>query len=310
MTAGYNHKRYTVKRIGPDNISDMDKLYSVVYGHTTDPGYFPEKFLTDYTGIEYTGLITYNEEAKPVASLCLVPCYILYEGKSILSAQLTDGMTDPSERRNGLFERLTNEIITLAKEKGIQLLIGFPNQTTAPLLIKMGWIQAGSMDRFVIPVYNPVRLLMIKLMNRIKKPKQKKIPADIVFTGCNNSVLKDGFAGIDREGEYLLYKTFTDTRIQREGNAKAWIKIGHDLAIGDMEVTKDEFMDMINALRVLAKKAGTPHMFFQSSPGTSLYTLFSQHYKPIPSFPVVFKNLGPDLSLEKIKFTFADIDIF
>jgi len=66
----------------------------------------------------------------------------------------------------------------------------------------------------------------------------------------------------------------------------------------------------MNKLSGLARKLGVAEIHFHASPQTKLHSLFAQRYQPIASFPVIFKELGDDIATDRIKFTFADIDIF
>src|SRR5690242_8573496 len=105
MTGGNEHKEYRIERIGPHNMADLEKLHANVYGRKPLQGHYLKKFATGYTGAEYAGFIAYDGD-KPVASLCLVPCFMTHGSKRMLTAQLTDGMTDPASRKTGLFGRL------------------------------------------------------------------------------------------------------------------------------------------------------------------------------------------------------------
>ena len=80
--------------------------------------------------------------------------------------------------------------------------------------------------------------------------------------------------------------------------------------VGDMDITDHDFDTVMNTLEKLARRVGVSSISFQVSPDTKLHTLFAAKHKPITSFPIVFLDLGADIPLDKIKFTFADIDIF
>jgi hypothetical protein len=77
-----------------------------------------------------------------------------------------------------------------------------------------------------------------------------------------------------------------------------------------MAYTDEEFGRMMNKMKKIAKRLGTTQINFQTSPGTYLYNLFAKKYTPMLSFPILFLDLGSTLCPSKIKFTFADIDIF
>ena len=128
--------------------------------------------------------------------------------------------------------------------------------------------------------------------------------------GIINSVIRDGYGGLYRDDLYLQYKTYSDTQVIKIGRAKAWIRIKNDLIIGDLDLADQDFNATMDALKKIAIKLGVRQIFFHTSPHTHLHSLFAACYKRVPSFPVLFQDLGAGLPFDKIKFTFADIDIF
>ena len=128
--------------------------------------------------------------------------------------------------------------------------------------------------------------------------------------GLPNPVIAQGFGGVYRDDHYLKYKIYSDTEVIKIGNAKVWMKIQNGFIIGDLEMAKDDFDAVIDMIEKIAKRLGATNIFFQVSPGVRLHNLFAKKYKPVPSFPIIFLDLRADIPLTKLKFSFADIDIF
>jgi hypothetical protein len=122
--------------------------------------------------------------------------------------------------------------------------------------------------------------------------------------------MAEGFGGVHRDERYLKYKTYSDTQVLKIGNAKVWMKIQNGLIVGDLEIAEQDLDEMIDALKKIAKRLGVANISFQSSPGVQLHTWFAKKYKTAPSFPIIFLDLGAGIPLDKLKFSFADIDIF
>ena len=81
--------------------------------------------------------------------------------------------------------------------------------------------------------------------------------------------------------------------------------------IGDMQyVNEENFDEIIRELKKLAAGMGLKQVQFHCSPGIALHELFSRKYKPTASYPSLFQNFSSTIAPEKVKFTFADIDIF
>ncbi|MDN3582437.1 GNAT family N-acetyltransferase [Mucilaginibacter flavus] len=307
---------YQISRLSASNLSDVSKLHTAVYNKAPAPGFFDRKYNTAYTLVEHTGFIAYNQELQPIAFYGVIPCFMLIDGKEVLCAQSADTMTHPDYRNKGLFVELANRTFELCVQMGIKFLFGFPNQNSLPGFInKLGWQMAGQMDCFVIPVKAiPIAKLAAKF------PVLKKWYSgyvDIMLrkyqlhqAGIPGSVLMEGFDGLSRNNGYLQNKTYSRTHVINVDGGVVWTKINNTLLIGDLSVSPANFTLVMSDLIKLAKKLGLQQIQFHTSRGTQLHSLFKLHYKAVDSFPVIFKDLGDDISTDRIRFTFADIDIF
>ena len=310
-------KEYTVVRLNKDNLKDVAALHTAVYGRVPAPDYFPKKYKTEYTGLEYVGFIAYNSQNIPVAYYGVIPCHIQNGTQIMLAAQSADTMTHPQHRYKGMFVDLSNLTFELCRKLGIHLIFGFPNQNSYHGAVhKLGWKLTETIDCFMIPVGGiPMesvsnRFPFIKnIYSRYKKYILKKYI--INQKGVTSSVIRDHFAGIYRDSAYLEYKTYSPARVIQVDNSKIWITIKSGLLIGDMEgVDEKNFTSVMNKIKSLAKRLGVMQVLFHCSPGTTLHSLFSSHYNAEPSYPALFQNFGSAIPPEKIKFTFADIDVF
>jgi GNAT superfamily N-acetyltransferase len=304
-----------IVRLDAHRLKDLEILHTAVYGQAPEKGSYQKKYDTGYTGHTYLGFIAYAPEGAPAAYYGVLPCFISLEGELLLAAQSADTMTHPLHRKKGLFVVLAKQTYELCRNEGIQLVFGFPNQNSYHALANiLGWESSEYMDLFILPVNTfPLEYLFRKLrlrpiyrryINLILK--KHLLPAQ----GLPNGLLKEGFAGVFRDEHYLQYKTYHSTMVVSAGEAKAWIKPGGSLFVGDMEVKEGQFDDMIKALKKMAWRLGITHISFQVSPGTRLHRLLAGRLQPAPSFPIMAKDLGAGLPVERLKFTFADIDIF
>jgi hypothetical protein len=204
----------------------------------------------------------------------------------------------------------------LCRMEGIRLVFGFPNQNSYHGAIhKLGWKQTETMECFVIPVRALPLAAAAKRVRWLQKAYAgwcRRIFGRPNLPGRRmpNSVIEDGFNGVMRSDRYMAYKTYSDNRVIRIGNAVAWLKAGTDLVVGDLVMAEADPDATFSALRRKAALAGIRRIIFHSSPGTRLHRLLAARYAGGPSFPVLFQHLDPHLSPETIKFTFADIDIF
>ncbi len=310
-------KEYMVARLSKDNLADVIRLHLAVYGIGSPVDYFPGKYNTAYTGVEWVGFIAYNRDKLAVAYYGVIPCFIQDGDQTILAAQSADTMTHPEHRFKGMFVELSNMAFDLCRELGILLVFGFPNQHSYHGAInKLGWKMTGTMSYFMIPVRSLPLESVSKKVNFIHKLykrytgfllNRKKLPQHAVA----NSVLTDGFAGIWRGGDYGQYKMYNTTEVISIDKAKVWISRKHGLMIGDIEgITESNFDSVINRLKRMSKMMGIRQLQFHCSPGTGLHDLFAKRYEAHLSYPMLFQDFGSPIPPERIRFTFADIDIF
>jgi hypothetical protein len=238
------------------------------------------------------------------------------DGQLLLVAQSADTMTHPLHRKKGLFVILAEKTYELCRHAGIGLVFGFANQNSYHgAARRLGWVSVEHMDLFMLPVSTvPLERLSRKAQwGRWLYRHYARLAVSrrlLPEPGLSNGLLKEGFAGVFRDERYLRYKTYHPTLVINAGEAKAWVRPGASLFVGDMDVKEPQFDDAIRALKKTAQKLGIPNVSFQVSPGTLLHRLLAQRMQPAPSFPVMIKDLGAGLPPEKVKFTFADIDIF
>jgi GNAT superfamily N-acetyltransferase len=299
---------FDIVRFDAQRLKDVEVLHRAVYGRTPEKALYQKKYDTAYTGQAHLGFIAYAPDGMAAAYYGVIPCFISLEGKLIPAAQSADTMTHPLHRRKGLFALLAQRTYQLCREEGIQLLFGFPNQNSyAGFVNALGWKHTASMSLFIIPAYPSsfFRRLTGRLLRHYLL-KKHQLPAN----GLPNRLADEGFAGVLRDKSYLKYKTYHPTVVVAAGAATAWIKTGDTLFIGDLHAKEAQLEDAITALKKMARQLGIKDISFQVSPGTSLHRMLAERYPSQPSFPLIVMDLARGFPVEKLKFTFADIDIF
>jgi hypothetical protein len=310
------NKRYVMQRLDESKLKDIDTLYEGVYGKKPEKDYFSKKYSTAYTEAQYLGHIAYDNENNPIAFFGAIPCFIQYKEKILLAAQGADVMTHPEHRYNGFFLKLAKLTFDLCKESGINLIIGFASENSYHGCVnRLGFRMVDNMERFSIPVDT---LPLGSLSKRFKWSKwiydkyTKWVLRKYLLPqkGLLSSAISEECGGVIRSTEYFINKTYNKTQVLKAGSGKVWFKIKNGFVIGDLDLPEQDFDNVINEIKKIVKRLGITGISFQTSPGTQLHTLFIKKYSSKPSFPVIFLDLGADIPLNKLKFTFADIDIF
>ena len=309
-------KGYHIERLSKVNIHALEKLYHAVYGKSNPPDYYIKKYDTSYTGVSHIGYIAFNERNNPIAYYGVIPCFIRYGDQLYLAAQSADTMTHPKYQFKGLFVQLANLTFDLCMEEGISIVFGFPNQNSLHgFLVRLKWQMTETLAYYNIPtgiISFEAISKNIPFLKKAYEQYQQYILKDYLLPkkGVENSVFKDGFAGVNRNALYIKYKTYHNTHVIKIGNTVLWIKIKNGLVIGDINCKEEEFDSIIAELKKLALKLGLKQIHFHTSHQTKLSALFSSRYHADPSFYVLFKDLGSRIPLDKIKFTYADLDTF
>jgi hypothetical protein len=317
VTIKTENKEYLVSRVTKESIRDVALLHAEVYGVPVQEDFFRKKFDTAHTGVEYVGFVAYNKDRRPIAYYGVLPCLIEYDNNIILAAQSADTMTHPGYRYKGMFVELSNMTFDLCRELGIYLIFGFPNQNSYHGAVnKLGWIMTDAMSGFVIPVKTsfPVSIFRkIKPLRKFYEQYRQFILRKYIVSqdGVSNSVIAEGHGGVHRNAAYLRYKTYSPSRVIKIDDAKIWWSSRNDALIGDMENVNESNVDRVmNQLKKIAGRLGIKEMQFHGSTGIQLHSLLEKRFKPMPSYPVLFQDFGSPAPPGKIKFTFADIDIF
>ena len=311
---------YTLHRLDAGRLQDLDKLHEAVYGFAPSPGHFVQKYRTAYTGVEYVGYIAYALNGVPVAYYGVIPCRLQCGDRRILAAQSADTMTHPGYRMKGMFVELSRICFALCQKLGIRVLFGFPNDHSYHGAIKLGWQAVGRMDRFTIPVRSiplPGIVRRLPMLRGLYRRYCERVLGSIreESPGLENSFGLQGFGGVCRDEAYLHYKTYHPTHVIRIDDLRVWIRIRDGLLLGDLVargrvLTSEDCVYVIDRLKKLARRLGLPYVTFIVSEDTHVHRLFTGLYSPSPSYPVLVQDFGAQMDLHRLRFSFADLDIF
>jgi hypothetical protein len=301
---------YRFERINAARLGHMAQLYEAVYDKKIPVEYYTRKYNTAYTGVMYTGYLAYNDSGLPVAYYGVIPCFIQYDNRLILAAQSADTMTHPAHRNKGLFIILANLTFELCQIEGICLIYGFPNQNSLPGLLKLGWQIIDTLECFTVPVKTIPLARIVKKLGLFRNLYNSYCKKILKRYQLPQKGIPNLFDGVYRDHQYLQYKSYNDTFTIQISGALVWFKIQDRFVIGDMIGFENNAENVLNDLVKLSRKLGLNALQFQASPNTALHAALKKHYQPVPAFPVMIKDLGSGITPDKLKFTFADIDIF
>jgi hypothetical protein len=308
---------YRFEPLSGENISDLKIIYKAVFGNDYSVADIMRKFDTDYLGVKYFGHIAYFDN-KPVAFHGAIPVQMRYNDGLELAAQYGDAMTLKNHTGKGLFTILGGLTDRQLQEAGIKFVWGFPNQNSEyGYLNNLKWNYVERMKGFKIKISHfPIEKIAQKSKLTSSLFRKKAASAFEKFRineALPGSVFMNGdVASTDRSNAYYSYKSFAGNFMIEIEETQFWIKIKNGLLIGDVAISSVEKFDKaLNRLKQLASVNGIDSIVFQASPDTPLARLMETRAdQRFDSWIVGFKNFSSGFPLEKLKFTFGDLDTF
>src|SRR5690349_10058338 len=145
-------EEYYFERLTPENISDLVSIYKEAFGKVVTVDFLNNKNNTAWCGISYAGYIAYASATKtPAAFYGVFPCYLSYQGQTILAAQSGDTMTHKDHQGKGLFVTLAKKTYQLVESLGVKVVFGFPNENSYPGFVrKLNWDHYEDLHAYLI----------------------------------------------------------------------------------------------------------------------------------------------------------------
>jgi hypothetical protein len=206
----------------------------------------------------------------------------------------------------------------LCEDAGVGFLFGFPNEAAYPIWInKLGYAHVDDMVEHRLPVRTiwaervarRARPLRPLYEGHVERTLRRRAPAEPML---ENSLLADGFAGVERDAEFYAYKSaFAGSRVVAVAGGRVWLSVRHGLLLGDIEASSEaDLAETVRALERLGRRLGVHQILFQASKDTRFTRFFETRVAARPGLPIIHRNLGSEIPVEKLRFTFGDLDNF
>lgn len=126
------------------------------------------------------------------------------DGHVLQAIRAVDTATHPEHQRKGIFRRLTEEAVEVAKDDGVDMIFNTPNEKSKPGYLKMGWREVGAIGALLRPsrallkrgedqlddphffLHSPVPVMTVDLVDRVPKGLRTPRTAEYLawrFTG-------------------------------------------------------------------------------------------------------------------------------
>lgn len=311
---------YHYSRISDNSYAELQQMQRACYGNAHTLTEFQNKYDTEVFGLKNTGFIAKDENGDNAAFYGVFPITINYESKSYLAAQSGDTMTVPEHRKKGLFVALAKETYQLARENGVKLVFGFPNQNSFPgFKNKLDWVFNGYMQKFTISVRS---IPLCELSYKIKFCRklfdrflQKRIQKYSINPSAENI---KGFSHTETKGLVQKDERFFSYKLRNKDvflvSFKGFtmlIKVSDHLHIGEIgqfDVTKIEAL--LVAIESLSMKLGCKKAIITISQNHWLYNPLKAILSSEQSLPIGFYTFDKAFETADIQFCHADYDTF
>jgi hypothetical protein len=302
-----------IERLTDAHFEPVASLFGRVFRRRPRAELLKRKYDTSHTGIRHVSYVA-MEGGNAVAFVGMLPQLFALEGRTVLAAQACDYATDPAYRRRGLFRELERRGRDTAVDHGIELVWAWPHDQSLAVSLRSGWSLLETARRTSILV-RTVPLARAAFLSRAtwsaysrwarREVSRAFPPAD----GRPNSLAAEGWlcqrydAGLER------YRCFTTNFRVDLGGVTAWLRIGPQLFVGDLDAPDPASVAAsVATLTNLARRIGVQEVMFMTYPGTRLDAALAGILPGTPAW--VGAVAETKIPLEQFRVNLADYDTF
>src|SRR5207247_89319 len=176
----------------------------------------------------------FTEGGEPGGSVGVLPWRVRVGDRVEGAGQMVDVATGNAHRGRGLFVRLAELAREVCEDAGVGFLFGFPNEAAYPIWInKLGYAHVDDMVEHRLPI----RTLWAERVARRARPLQplyeRHVARSLRRHGARepvlrNSLLAEGFAGVERDEAFYAYKAaFAGSRVVELDGGRVWLSVRH-----------------------------------------------------------------------------------
>lgn len=302
-----------LERLSDAHLGEVNALFGRVFGRSPGPDVLRRKYDTAYTGHARVAWVAVDGP-RAVGFAGVLPQRFTLDGTVAPVGQFVDLAVEPQLRGGGLFRQLEERSRVLARESGLRMLWGAANDASRAAVVKCGWTEVARLRRRSLPVRT---LPLAKLARRLGPlsaswerwamglVEARTLPA----RGRPNSLEGPGVLCHLYDADLERYRSLTPSARVDLGGAAAWIRLGVQLGVGDLETGGSlDVRSSVARLRRLARIVGSTEVLFQTWPGTPLDVALEEVAPALPSLAIM--AVGGDAPLERLRVNLADLDTF
>lgn len=302
-----------LERLSDTHLGEVNALFGRVFGRSPGAEVLRRKYDTAYTGPARVAWVA-MDGPRAVGFSGVLPQRFTLDGAVVPVGQFVDLALEPRLRGGGLFRQLQERCRALAGESGLRMLWGAANDASRAAVVKQGWTEVARFRRRSLPVRTLPLARLAGRLRPLSSPwdrwamgvvKARTRPA----WGRPNSLEGPGVLCHRYDADLERYKSRTPNERVDLGGAAAWIRLGAQLGVGDLETGRSlDVRSSVARLVGLARLVGSTEVLFQTWPGTPLDVALEEVAPGLPSLAIM--AVDADLPLERLRVNFADLDTF
>ena len=146
------------REMKPEDIPSLLELFAASFGKPAPRAHWDWKYSS---GPEKSVVVVAEADHKIVGHYAVLPRTVLVGSKPVRAGLVVDVMTHPDYGRRGIFVKSAVKAFEACGERGISILLGFPNEAAIRGHQKVNWSEIGSLRLLVRPLtVNPVPQIM------------------------------------------------------------------------------------------------------------------------------------------------------
>lgn len=303
---------YTFARVSPANLIDLQGIFKAAFGAAPDFESLQHKFNTKAFGLYTVGYIAYDEAGMPAAYYGVFPVKVQIAGKIVLAAQSGDTMTHPLHQGRGLFTKLAKMTYSAAKEEGVELIFGFPNENSFPgFAKKLDWLFPSHLAKLklistTIPMSNlAASSYILATIHR----KWIRIVLTFYKKADSFSPKENGQNVVMHDRNFLEYKIGKTHQLLKIENSTVWLSISNNIYLGDVNLgPNDDINQIMGKIRNLSRWLMIPVIFYLGSEESMLAKGLIRQGAKCLKMPAGFLPLNPAIVIDENTLIFSGID--
>jgi GNAT superfamily N-acetyltransferase len=306
---------YQFRRISESDLPAIKNLYAVSFEQEQSLEALANKFSTSRFGAEYIGYMAIAPSGEPAAFYGVFPVEMRIAGQVCIGAQSGDTMTHPAHRKQGLFVRLAEMTYQLAREQGIKIIFGFPNEQSYPgFQRKLGWSFLEPMQTAELRADRGLIKARFGTWVRGRKRNDERVTERLqsIIVDHNLLIFDAQGDGVLRDAKYLEYKhENSGSIVVQVAELTVWLVPGSRLDIGGfIEHQPMSTAGLEQTFQQLLSIAGARSARFTYSAQSAALDRIRSFCQMRPNARVGYRVLDASMNVDTLFFCRGDFDYF